>query len=262
MKTIYMWDILKDLWKRKVFVVVCLLICTGLGTITGYKKSNFYDRISAKEKVKVEDYFEKTGKYEQNIKDTEEGIRLFDDKIKELQEYIDNSIFMHLNPDKIYVADIKYSSESLINEADFLKDKYWSEVLDISKKDSYYNISMMHSSEEQLLESVNKIAEIIKNNYKISKPIINCYIKADINIANKQKEVLNGLSEYIKKRAELENSLKEQKTFLAKFKLEEKPQVLFTKELRPISIIFRYALFGFVASAIVLISIFTIRRIL
>ena len=257
-----MRDILKDIWKKKILVIICLFICIVAGVITGYKKTNFYDRISTKDKIKVEKYYEQLNRYEQDIKETEESIKLLNIKIKELQEYIDNSIFMHLNPDKIYVANIKFSSEFLINEADFLKDKYWNDLVNVSSKENIYNISIMQTAEKQAMEDINIIVENIKKEYKISDPIITCYIKADASIVKQQKGHLDNLKSYIKNRTDLENSLKKQKTIASKYKSEAKPKVLSQKDLRPISVILRYALFGFVAGVLGLIALFTIRRIL
>ena len=257
-----MRDILKDLWKKKILVIICLFICIVAGVITGYKKTNFYDRISTKDKIKVEKYYEQLNKYEQNIKDSEESIKLLNTKIKELQGYIDNSIFMHLNPDKIYVANAQFSSESLITETDYLKDKYWSDLVNISSKGNIYNISIMQSTEKQALEDISIIVENIKKEYRISEPIITCYIKADASIVKQQKGHLDNLKSYIKNRTDLENSLKKQKTIASKYKSEAKPKVLSQKDLRPISVILRYALFGFVAGFLGLISVFTIRRVL
>ena len=256
-----MRGILKDLWRKKIFVIICLLICAGIGTITGYKKSNFYDRISIKDKAKIDAYYEKLNKYEQDAKDTEESINLLNKKIKELQNYIDNSIFMHLNPDKIYAANVQFSTTFQISKADFLKDKYWNEVISVSDKGGAYTISIMQSTEEQALKVANIIVEDIKSKYKISPPEIVYYIKADVSIVDKQKKNLNNLSDYIKKRTELENSLKKQLMLVSTYKSEEKPKVLSEKDLRPISVIFRYTIFGFVTGIIGLVSIFTIRRI-
>ena len=169
---------------------------------------------------------------------------------------------MHLNPDEIYVANVKFSSESLINEADFLKDKYWSDLVNISSKGNICSISIMQLTEKQALEDIGNIVENIKKEYRISDSIITCYIKADASIVKQQKGHLDNLKSYIKNRVDLENSLKKQKTIASKYKSEAKPKVLSQKDLRPISVILRYALFGFVAGVLGLIAVFTIRRIL
>lgn len=262
MKIIYIRDILKDLWKKKILVLICLLVCVVVGSITGYKKSNFYDRISAKDKVKIDEYYEKLSKYERAVKDTEESIEGLNKKIQELQNYIDNSIFMKLNPDNIYVINVNFSTASLIRASDVLEDKYWNEILSISNNKNAYNISILHYSKEQALVVINKIIKIIESKYIISEPIITHYIKADTSIVKKQKECLNYLNDYIKKRADLENKLKNQVIFTTRFKADAKPKVLSGKELRPISVMFRYILFAFVAGIFGLIAVFSIRRIL
>ena len=257
-----MRDILKDLWKKKILVLICLLVCVVVGSITGYKKSNFYDRISAKDKVKIDEYYEKLSKYERAVKDTEESIEGLNKKIQELQNYIDNSIFMKLNPDNIYVINVNFSTASLIRASDVLEDKYWNEILSISNNKDACNISILHYSKEQALEIISKIIKKIESKVIISEPIITNYIKTDTNIVKKQKDCLNNLSNYIKRRTDLENGLEKQVTRTIKFKSEAKPKALSGKELRPISVMFRYALFAFVAGVLGLIAVFTIRRIL
>lgn len=257
-----MRDILRELWKKKTLVIMCLFICIVAGVIAGYKKTNFYDRLSKNDKLKVEKYYEKLNKYEQNINDIEESIKLIKEKIIELQNYINNSIYMHLSPDKIYVADVNFTTKSLISEADFLITKDWYDVLRVKNKGDFYNISIMQSTEEQALEIINSIVDNLCSKYVIVNPVITYYIKSDASIVNKQKEVLDNLNGYIKKRTELENSLKNQMAIVAKIKLEEKPIVLSTKELKPASVILRYALFGLIVGVFGLISVFTIRHII
>ena len=262
MKIIYMRDILKDFWKMKLLVLICLLACVGVGLITGYKKTNFYNRISAKDKVRIEEYYERLAKYEHDVEDTEKSIEVLNDKIQELQQYIDNSIFMKLNPDNIHVINANFSTTSLIRVPDVSEDKYWNEILNISNNKDIYNINITHFSKEQALLIINRIIKKIESKYIITAPIINCYIKTDTSIVKKQKESLNNLDDYIKKRTELENVLEKQITRITKFRSEAKPKALSGKELRPISVMFRYALFAFVAGVFGLIAVFTIRHIL
>ena len=262
MKIIYMRDILKDFWKKKILVLFCLLICIGVGSITGYKKIDFYDRISAKDKVKIDEYYEKLSRYERTVEDTKESIEGLNKKIQELQSYIDNSIFMKLNPDNIYVTDASFSTASLISIPAIWEDKYWNEIISMSHNKYDYKISIMHYSEEQALEIIDKIIKKIESKFIISEPIIIHYIKTDTNIVKKQKDCLNNFNNYIKRRADLENWLMTQVTRTTKFKSEAKPKALSGKELRPISVMFRYVLFAFVAGGFGLIAVFTIRRIL
>lgn len=257
-----MRDVLKELWKNKVLVLICLFVCVGVATIIGYKKSNFYDRISTKDKEKIEKYYAKLNKYEQETEETEENVNLLNDKIKELQNYVNNSILMHLNPDNIYMANVTFYSEASIDEATIIKDKYWNEILSLSINENTYNISIMHFSGEQALECINSIIGNIESNYKISAPTVTCYLKADMSIGDKQKECLLNLKNYVINRNELEISLKNHKTLTSKYKSEAKPKVLTQKDLKPISVIFRYSLFGFVACLLVLISAFTVKHIL
>ncbi len=262
MKTIYMREVLKDIWKKKILVIVCLFACICAGITTGYKKTNFYDRLSAKDKMNIDSYYEQLGKYEQGVNDAENCIKLLTNKIFELKDYIDNSIFMHLNPDIIFVANVQFSTPSSIAEADFLEDKYLSEVLSVSSKKNIFNISVMHVSEEQALFVINDIVKKIEVKNKISTPIITCYTKTDGTIVDKQKECLDNYKGYIKNRIDLISSLRQQNALVSKYKSEKKPKVLSKKELKPISVIFRYSLFGFIAGVLGIISIFTIRRIL
>lgn len=262
MKTIYMRDILKDLWKNKLFVAICLLCCIGVGAFTGYKKSDFYDRISSKDKIKVEKYYDQLEKYEEEIKTTEKSIKLLDEKIASLQNYVDNSILMHLNPDTVYKATSQFTTSDIIIKANILQNKYWDEILSFSNRGDTYIISVMHSTEEQAMDIISAIIDNLKAKYEISTPTIACCIKAETSIIDKQKEITDQLSGFIKNRTDLENSLKKQKAFASKYKSEEKPKVLLKKELRPISVIFRYTLFNFVAGILGLIALFTIKRIL
>ena len=262
MKIIYMRDILKDLWRNKIPVIICIVICIGAGAAAGYKKSDFCNSLSAKDRIKVEKYYEELGKYEKNIKGTEENLKLVNDKIESLQSYIDNSIFMHLNPDRIYTAVVRFSTTFSINESEFVKDRYLSEVLSVAKNGNDYSISIMLPTEERALKAVNAIVERISSEYKISELEFFCHVKTDASIVNRQKECLGNLNSYIKNRIELENSLKKQMSIMDKYKAEKKPAVLSKKDLKPADVIFRYALFGFMAGIIGLISAFTIRRIL
>lgn len=262
MKIIYMRDVLKDLYKKKIPVIICIIICVAAGTIAGYKKSDFYSRLSAKDKVKIEEYYEELEKHEKNVKDTEENLGLLNDKIRDLQSYIDNSIFMQLNPDEIHVSKIQFSTTFSIGNPVFPEDKYLSEVLSISKKGNIYSISIMQPTKEQAVESAADVIRKLSSEYKISEPEITCYVKTDANIANKQKKYLDNLSSYIKKRIDLENRLKNQKSLMDKYESEKKPAVLSEKNLKPASVMLRYALFGLTTGILSLLSIFTIRRIL
>ena len=154
-----MRDVLKDLWEKKVIVIICLFVCIGVGINTGYNKVNFYDRISKSDKIRIENYNKTLKKYNQDVKETKESINQLSIKIKELQNYINNSIFMHLNPNAIYVANVHFSSPDTIDEADFLNNEYWSEVLNVSSEGNMYTISIMHYSKEHSLKIINKIVD-------------------------------------------------------------------------------------------------------
>ena len=257
MKTIYFKNLFVDLWKHKLLVLIVVVICTAVSVFLGYRKGNQEAFLSEEEKLEISEYDAKIAEYEKASADVEKSIAVETDMIDNLQEYIDQSIYMNLDSSSVKYASVQYAitygegtNASNVNNAlvTFIKDgglkesvekqeelkvKYWGEVLNQGVSGNVLSVTLMHYDAETAKEIIGvikekieqKVPEIkeVQGEFSLAEIETSCFEKSEVGIVNTQNSSYNNMRSYVQTRADLETKLVSTKNSLNSFMENNKP---------------------------------------
>jgi len=192
------------------------------------------------QKQEIEEYNAKIAEYDSAIEDVRESIIQVDKQIENLQEYIDNSIFMQIDPNNIQTVSVQYGIKTSNNVGNILnsfityindgglkeevsdlddnfKVKYWREIISCYQSGNNLIITTINSDMDQ----ARKVMEIIKErvinfvpkvqnvqgDFTLEEMKTSEYVKTDIDRLNTQNNSRNNLKNYMSNRADLDNKL-------------------------------------------------------
>lgn len=107
-KTLYVRNVLGDLLSRKKAVGTFIVICAVLFGILGLRQGGKTVELTEEQKQEIEDYNTKIAEYDASIEDTKKCVEEADAQIKDLQDYVDNSIYMQIDPNNVQVISSQY----------------------------------------------------------------------------------------------------------------------------------------------------------
>lgn len=257
MKTIYFKNLFIDLWKHKLIVFLVVVICTAVSTFLGYKKGNQEAFLSEEEKAEIAEYDAKLAEYDKSIADVEKSIAMETEMIDNLQEYIDQSIYMNLDSSSVKYVTVQYAitygegtNAGNVNNAlvAFIKDgglkesveaqeelkvKYWGEVLTQGVSGNVLSVTLMHYDTETAKDIISvikaKIEQIvpeikaIQGEFSLAEIETSCFEKSEVGVVNTQNNSHNNMRSYVQTRADLETKLVSTKNSLQAFIENNKP---------------------------------------
>ena len=286
MKTIYMRNILTDLWKHKIIVIICMVVCVLGCAFLGYKKIQKPQNLSAEEQEKLDTYNANIADYDKSIADVETSMGELNEQIMKLQDYVDNSIYMNLNPDEVHVANILFTvipgSEEINtgnilnklnlyvtqgeirNEAEDadkdLKVEYWGEVLSTSIAGDTFSVNIMQPSEDLAKRSMTLIKDRLyakkkairetEGEFTLKDDGIACIVKSEAGIVNSQNNNINNLKNYINSRADFETKLVNLRNSKAKY-IEDNSSEVIIPETNTKKELIKYVILGLVVGLII-----------
>jgi hypothetical protein len=276
-KNIYFRDLLTDLHKKRVIVVLFIIISTLVFAFLGYQKVGVQTALSEEQQEEIDAYNKRLEEYDKAIADASEGVKLSEEQVLSLQEYVDNSIYMKLDSQNIQVASIQYGivtegnvgniynalayyinegglKEALDDENLSLDIKYWREIIFPSLSGNVMNITIYHYDAEQaqkvmdilkerLLAQIPSIAEI-HGGFSLQETDAANYVKADVNVANTQNGNLNNLKNYITSRSDYNNRVISQENGKKSYIESSTPEVLEPAAPNGIIIVIKYMIAG------------------
>lgn len=273
-KSIYLRNLLEDLWKKKRVVGICVLVCALLFAGIELRLIGTGGRIrtiTEEEQQEIDEYEEKIASYDASIKEAEEGLALVTQQIDDLQKYVDGSIYMHIDHQNIQTASVQYGvsaeeesgtnignvlnalvlyinegglKEALDEEHKGLAVEDWREIVVPTITANLLNITVIHHDEQQAVQ----ILELIKERVREEAPQIakiqgeftleeidtTFYVKADVGVNDRQNAYLNNLKNYKSNMVDWENKLLSQKNGKTSFEEKNKPEALEAAE--PVSV--------------------------
>lgn len=118
MNTISIKTVCEEMWEKKVYIIIFAIVCALLLGFYGYKKSKNFTK-DTKTLEAEENYATELANYEEAIVNATEGVEAARESYAKIKEYNDNSLYMKLNPENVYVASLQYAFSSvwLTNEA-------------------------------------------------------------------------------------------------------------------------------------------------
>lgn len=295
LKTLYVRNVLEDLIKKKVAVGIFIVICAVLFGMLGIVQGGKAVTETEEQKQEIEEYNAKIAEYDSAIEDTQNAIAEADKQIESLQEYIDNSIYMQINPNNIQTVSVQYGlktsnnvgnilnsfityindgglKEELSDADEDLKVKYWRDVVNCYQSGNNFFIVVINSDMDQAKRIMSIIKERVMNyvpevkslqgDFSLEELKTSEYVKTDTGVVNNQNNNRNNLKNYTTNRADLNNKLigfqNSKKTYIEK----NEPDNLKAADTNTKVLMVAYVLLGILFGAVIAFVLVALKYIL
>lgn len=295
LKTLYVRNVLEDLIKKKVAVGIFIVICAVLFGMLGIVQGGKAVTETEEQKQEIEEYNAKIVEYDSAIEDTQNAIAEADKQIESLQEYIDNSIYMQIDPNNIQTVSVQYGlktsnnvgnilnsfityindgglKEELSDADEDLKVKYWRDVVSCYQSSNNLIVTVVHSDMDQAKRIMSIIKERVMNyvpkvknlqgDFSLEELKTSEYVKTDTGVVNNQNNNRNNLKNYTTNRADLNNKLigfqNSKKTYIEK----NEPDNLKAADTNTKVLMVAYVLFGILFGAVIAFVLVALKYIL
>lgn len=295
LKTLYVRNVLEDLIKKKVAVGIFIVICAVLFGMLGIVQGGKAVTETEEQKQEIEEYNAKIAEYDSAIEDTQNAIAEADKQIESLQEYIDNSIYMQIDPNNIQTVSVQYGlktsnnvgnilnsfityindgglKEELSDTDEDLKVKYWRDVVSCYQSSNNLIVTVVHSDMDQAKRIMSIIKERVMNyvpkvknlqgDFSLEELKTSEYVKTDTGVVNNQNNNRNNLKNYTTNRADLNNKLigfqNSKKTYIEK----NEPDNLKAADTNTKVLMVAYILLGILFGAVIAFVIVALKYIL
>ena len=294
LKTLYVRNVLEDLIKKKVAVGIFIVICAVLFGMLGIVQGGKAVTETEEQKQEIEEYNAKIAEYDSAIEDTQNAIAEADKQIGSLQEYIDNSIYMQIDPNNIQTVSVQYGlktsnnvgnilnsfityindgglKEELSDADEDLKVKYWRDVVNCYQSGNNFFIVVINSDRDQAKRIMSIIKERVMNyvpkvkslqgEFSLEELKTSEYVKTDTGVVNNQNNNRNNLKNYTTNRADLNNKLigfqNSKKTYIEK----NEPDNLKAADTNTKVLMVAYILLGILFGAVIAFIIVALKYI-
>lgn len=294
LKTLYVRNVLEDLIKKKVAVGIFIVICAVLFGMLGIVQGGKAVTETEEQKQEIEEYNAKIAEYDSAIEDTQNAIAEADKQIGSLQEYIDNSIYMQIDPNNIQTVSVQYGlktsnnvgnilnsfityindgglKEELSDADEDLKVKYWRDVVSCYQSSNNLIVTVVHSDMDQAKRIMSIIKERVMNyvpkvkslqgEFSLEELKTSEYVKTDTGVVNNQNNNRNNLKNYTTNRADLNNKLigfqNSKKTYIEK----NEPDNLKAADTNTKVLMVAYILLGILFGAVIAFIIVALKYI-
>lgn len=244
-KTIYFKNLVDDLIKHRKIVGFCIVICAAFFAVLGYKNALEAQELSAEQEAEIQAYNERLAAYDVNIADAENALEVATKQMEEYQEYVDNSIYMKLDPQNIQVASVQYGVQTsgdlgavlnsiyaYINDGGLKEaveedygvenSQYWREIINAYNSGNVLNITVFHYDAEEAKKILSivkeklerKLSDIVavQGEFTLIEQGTSYYALADAGVMNNQNGHLNNLKNYQTSHIDYENRLQSEKS--------------------------------------------------
>lgn len=256
-KTIYFKNLVDDLIKHRKIVGFCIVICAAFFAVLGYKNALEARELSAEQEAEIQEYNERLAAYDVNIADAENALEVATKQMEEYQEYVDNSIYMKLDPQNIQVASVQYGvqtsgdlgavlnsifayindgglKEAIGQEYGVENSQYWREIINAYNSGNVLNITVFHYDAEEAKKILSivkeklerKLSDIVavQGEFTLIEQGTSYYALADAGVMNNQNGHLNNLKNYQTSHIDYENRLQNEKNAKVSYIDSNKPE--------------------------------------
>lgn len=266
-------------WK---IIIPFIILCTAVLSVLGYQQANQLKSLTKEQQEEVDLYNEQLEAYDTQIEESQTNIEMIEEEISKLQKYIDESIYMKLEPLNIQVSTAQYAvtdtanigyvltsmtnylaygniQEILEKEYGETEAGYIREVLSWPTNGNIINITINHYDKEQgkkILKTIEDglesyIPEIVKvqGAFTFTKLESKYYVRADNDVTNVQNSKMDTLKNYNVSLADYNSRIASNKNAKADYIEENKPEVMEAAAPGNILIV-KYAIFGIVLGTV------------
>lgn len=295
LKSLYLRNLLTDLYKRKIIVIAFVIICTCGFAFLGYKNAKPQSFLSDAQQQELDNYNEKLSEYDAAIAAAEEGLKLAQTQAEEEQRYIDNSIYMKLDAQNIHVASAQYSVQETSNTGNVLSSlvlyinegglknalseefadldvKYWREIITCSTSGNVLNLTILHYdadqvqqilaiAEERIMQYTSEVKKV-QGNFNLVKQGSSNYVKADSAVTTAQNNHRNTLKGYLSNITDFNNKVISNQTSKQTYIDKNAPAFLSTPGSSAKKEVLKYAIVGILFGMVLPCAFFALRYIL
>ena len=278
-------------WKIIVpFLAVCIIICG----ILGYQKANQINHLTDEQQEEVDIYNEQLAAYDKQIEEAQKNIETIQVEISNLQKYIDESIYMKLEPLNLQLATAQYAITDTLNTSYIISsmtnylaygniqeifDKeygteeagYIREILSWPVNGNILNVTITHYDKEkgkEILKLIQKnlesyIPEIkkVQGKFTFKKLETRFYTKKDNDVTNVQNSRRDTLKNYNVSLADYNTRIASNENSKADYIEKNKPEVMEAAAPGKMLVV-KYAVFGIILGVIIPFAIISLRYIL
>lgn len=295
LKTLYVRNVVEDLIKKKVAVGILVAICAVLFGMLGIVQGGKAVTETEDQKQAVEEYHTKIAEYDAAIQDTQTSISTADKQIEELQDYIDHSIYMQIDPNNIQTVSVQYVLKTSNNvgnifntfityindggmreeleEADQdLQVKYWRDIVNAYQSGNTLTITVIHSDMNAAKRIMNIIKERVtayipkvknlQGDFELDEIKTSEYVKTDAGVVNNQNNNRNNLKGYTTNRADLNNKLIGFQNSKTSYIEKNEPDNLKVASVNTKVLMVGYILFGILFGAVIAVAAVILKYIL
>lgn len=278
-------------WK---IIIPFIIICMGIFSVLGYRQAHQLKSLTKEQQEEIDLYNEQLQAYDTQIEESQKNLDMIKQEISKLQAYIDNSIYMKLEPLNIQVATAQYAVTDTLNtgyilssmtnylaygniqeifEKEYGEEKagYIREILSWPTNGNIININILHYDKEE----GKKILKIVKDNLESYIPEIvkvqgeftfkkmesKYYIKKDNDVTNVQNSKMDTLKNYNASLADYNSRVSSNKNAKANYIEENQPEVMEAAAPGNILII-KYAVFGIILGIVLPFVIISLQYLL
>ncbi len=229
--------IVKDMWREKIMCIIIILLSIIFGASFGYY--NFIKETSRQKEMEAQilgeqiegesEYVTQLRNYEEALNSTKDALVLAEEQRDNLQNYIDNSILMKIDPSDVKVAYCSYAvqdatnpgnvlnayvsyindgglKEDIASKRDDLETEGFREIITTTVSGNNLSITVSHYDEtkaKEILEEIRRCVDIQKGkissaqgDFTMNLLSESFYTKIDNTIANTQNTNNNNLKNY------------------------------------------------------------------
>ena len=278
-------------WK---IIIPFIILCTLALSVIGYRQSSQVRNLTPEQQEEVDIYNEQLAAYDKQIEEGQKNIETIQLEISKLQKYIDESIYMKLEPLNLKLATAQYAITDTLNTSyiissmtnylaygniqEILEEEYGTEeagyireVLSYPVNGNLLNITIVHYDKEkgkEILKVIQKslesyIPEIVKvqGKFTFKKLETKFYTKKDNDLTNVQNSRMDTLKNYNVSLADYNTRVASNKNSKADYIEKNKPEVLEAAAPGKMLIV-KYAVFGIVIGVVLPFAVISLRYIL
>ena len=279
LKTLYIRNIAEELLAKRKPVTIFILLCAALFAVLGVRQGSVAHTLSEEQQQEIAEYQDKIKEYDEALADIAAGQKEVEKQVAELQEYVDNSIYMQIDPQNVQVVSTQYGlqtggnvgniynsfitfindggmKESLPEESRDLKVEYWRDIINPYQSGNVFTITVIHHDAAQAQEIMDIVKQRIQDHVPQVKNVqgdfnlidmgTSTYVKSDVNIVNGQNGHRNNLKNYVNNRADFHSKLISTQTNKENFIEKNEPETLEASAPGKLTTIIKYVILGII----------------
>ncbi len=193
MRSIYIRNLFRGYLKKKWLIIVGLIVFVLIFGFIGLRRA-YPERMDPDLAAEIEEYNEQVATYDEAIAEYEENLETAEAELAAEQEYVQNSLYMQIDPEEVQKASVQYiltipdasstseennlltsdinAMKAYVEEGSFMAElmdrldlegsNYWSELISLSSTGKAVTLSVIHYDMEQAEAILDEMIDLIE----------------------------------------------------------------------------------------------------